>query len=114
MENKTNLATRYTFEFYDGTTCEMTLTFIALKRLAGKNKKLYDRYNAVMTKQSRDEFDALTALYTAYWCANYDSENLLTEDEFIEKCGCDRIALNEALEAMTNPKKRKVSGDRSS
>lgn len=113
MENKNNLATRYTFEFYDGTTCEMTLTFIALKRLAGKNKKLYDRYNAVMNKKDRDEFDALTTLYVAYCCANIDAEDIMGEDEFIEKCGCDRIALNIALETMTNPKKRKVSGDRS-
>lgn len=107
--DKNALATRYTFEFYDGTTCEMTLAFIRLKMLSSKNKNLYDRYNKIMAAGGKDEFDTLTVLYAAYCCANMDSENLLTEDEFIEKCGCDRYALNEALQAMTNPKKRKAS-----
>ena len=110
---KNALATKYTFEFYDGTTCEMTLAFILLKKLASENKNLYNRYNAVMAKQNKDEFDALTVLYAAYVCANMNSGKLLSEDEFIEKCGTDRIAVNEALETMTNPKKRKASDNRS-
>ncbi len=107
--SKTALATRYKFEFYDGSTCEMTLAFILLKKLSSKNKALYDRCQKVMANGGKDEFDTLTVLYAAYMCANMDSENLLTEDEFIEKCGCDRYALNDALQAMTNPKKRKAS-----
>lgn len=111
--DKSALATRYEFEFYDGSTCQMTLAFILLKKLASKNKKLYDRCNKIMANGGQDEFDTLTVLYTAYVCANMDSENLLTEDEFIEKCGCDRYALNEALTALTNPKKRKASDSHS-
>ena len=111
--DKTALATRYIYEFYDGTTCEMTLAFILLKKLASKNKKLYDRYNKIMSEGGKDEFDTLTVLYTAYVCANMESENLMSEDEFIEKCGTDRFALSEALNTMTNPKKRKASENRS-
>ena len=107
--DKNALATRYKFEFYDGTTCEMTLTFVSLIKLKGKNKPLYDRYNKIMSKGGEDEFDTLTVLYAAYVCANIDSDKLLTEDEFIEKCGCDRWALNDALTTLTNPKKRKAS-----
>lgn len=111
--DKTALATRYTFEFYDGSTCQMTLAFIQLKRLASKNKPLYDRCQKVMANGGKDEFDTLTVLYAAYMCANMDSENILTEDEFIEKCGCDRQALMDAMEAMTTPKKRKASANHS-
>ena len=107
--SKKALATRYTFEFFDGTTCEMTLSFIALKRLAGKNKKLYERTMKVMSDGSKDEFDTLALLYGAYMCANLDAETVLTEDEFIELCGCDRYAVNEAIQKMTNPKNRTAS-----
>ncbi len=111
--DKMALATKYTFEFYDGTTCEMTLAFIRLKMLASKNKSLYDRCQKVMANGGKDEFDTLAVLYAAYVCANLDSDNLMTEDEFIEKCGCDRQALMDALQALTTPKKQKASADRS-
>ena len=111
--DKMALATKYTFEFYDGTTCEMTLAFIRLKMLSNKNKNLYDRCQRVMGRGGKDEFDTLTVLYAAYICANLDSENVMTEDEFIEKCGCDRQALMDALTALTNPKKQKASADHS-
>lgn len=110
---KSALATRYTFEFYDGTTCEMTLSFIALKRLSSKNKALFDRCQKVMANGGKDEFDTLAVLYAAYCCANLDSDNLMTEDAFIEKCGCDRQALLDALQTMTSPKKQRASANRS-
>lgn len=109
--DKSALATKYKFEFYDGTTCMMTLAFILLKKLSSKNKTLYDRCQKIMANGGKDEFDTLTVLYTAYVCANMESENLLTEDEFIEKCGCDRQALMDALTALTNPKKQKASAN---
>jgi hypothetical protein len=111
--SKTALATRYRFEFYDGTDCEMTLAFILLKKLSSKNRTLYDRCQKIMANGGKDEFDTLTVLYTAYMCANMDAENILTEDEFIEKCGCDRQALMDALMALTNPKKQTASANRS-
>lgn len=109
--DKTALTTGYTFEFEDGGTCQMSLSFIRLKRLAGKNKALYDRHQKVMMNGSKDELDTLTVLYAAYVCANLDSEDLMTEEEFIERCGSDRVAVNEALGALTNPKKRQASAD---
>ena len=109
--NNTALATVYTFEFYDGTTCEMTLTFMALKKLAGKNKKAYDACQKVMTNGPKDEFDMLDVLYAGYLCVNMNNDNILTLDEFIEKCGCDRLAVTDAFNAMTNPKKRKASAN---
>lgn len=110
---KISITTGYEFTFYDGTTCNMSLAFILLKRLSAKNRSLYLRCQKVMANGAQDEFETLTVLYAAYVCANFDNENLLTEDEFIEKCGCDREALMDALTAMTTPKKVKASEPRS-
>lgn len=109
--DKNAISTIFKFEFADGTTTNMTLAFIKLKMLANKNKNLYDRYMKIMSKGANDEFDTLTCLYAAYVCAHLDDENLMSENKFIEKCGTDRYALNEAMLAMTNPKKRKASDD---
>lgn len=111
--DKINLATGYTFEFYDGSTCEMTLAFILLKKLSSKNKSLYERCQKVLGNGAKDEFDMLDVLYAAYICANMDSETVLTEDEFIEKCGCDRQAIINAVQALTTAKKQKASASRS-
>jgi hypothetical protein len=110
---KNALATRYNFEFYDGSTCEMTLAFILLKRLSSKNKSLYERCQKVMAHGAKDELDTLTVLYTAYICANMDDESPMSEDEFIEKCGCDRQAIMRALQELTTAKKQKASAVRS-
>lgn len=108
--------TKYVFEFEDGTTCEMTLSFYALYLLRAKIKSLYSRYNRTMsnmadTKTEYDELDSLTVLYTAYRCANINEpeDSLMTEEEFIVKCGCDRVAVSNAVQALTNPKKAKAS-----
>ena len=111
-----SLNTKYVFEFEDGTTCEMTLAFYALLMLKGKNKSLYERYNRSMNnmadvKKGYDELESLTILYTAYVCANINEseENLMSETDFIIKCGSDRVAVGTAVGALTNPKKAKAS-----
>lgn len=108
MEKKLN--TTYDFEFCDGSKAVLTLAFYALYQLRSKNKTLYDRYNKVMNKQQKgelDELDSITILYTAYHCANLNStEELLTEEDFIFKCGSDRVAINNAIQHLVNPKKQ--------
>ena len=105
MDKKMN--TTIDFEFYDGTTAKMTLTFYALYQLKTKNKALYERYNKIMTKQAiTDELDMITVVYTAYVCANLSEENLMNEEEFMMKCGCDRIAIRDAVQSLTQPKKQ--------
>lgn len=110
MEKKLN--TKYTFEFQDGTTAEMTLAFYALYLLRGKNKSLYERYNAAMNRMSDkkngyDELDSLIILYAAYCCANLDNiSELIPEEEFIYKCGNDRIAVGKAMQELTTAKKQ--------
>jgi hypothetical protein len=108
--------TKYVFEFEDGSTCEMTLSFYALYLLRSKNKNLYLRYNKTMsdmadTKGGYDELASLTILYTGYVCANINepSDSLMSEEDFIIKCGCDRVAVMNAINTLTNPKKAKAS-----
>ena len=113
--------TKYVFEFEDGTTCEMTLAFCALLMLKGKNKNLYYRYNKAMNgmtdkKKDYDELESLTILYTAYRCANINEpeENILSESDFIIKCGSDRKAVGKAMQRLLNPKKPQAFGNPSS
>ena len=111
--DKTALCTGYEFEFQDGEKCQMSLSFIRLKKLASKKKELYDRQQNIMIKGTKSELDVLTVLYTAYVCANMERDDLLTEDEFIERCGEDHVIIFEAFDALMNPKKRRASGDHS-
>ena len=104
--DKMQLATTYEFTFADGDKCELTLAFIRIKRLASKNRSLYDRYNKTMVNGPKEELEMLTVVYAAYVCANLDKDNILTEDQFIEKCGSDRRALQNALNSLINPKKQ--------
>jgi hypothetical protein len=99
--------TKYEFEFEDGDKCEMTLAFYALYQLKAKRKSIYERYNKVMTKGAEEELDMITVLYAAYLCANIENiETCMSEEEFLIKCGSDRMALKDAMEVLIKPKKR--------
>lgn len=107
--DKKMLNTTYDFVIADGTTVKLTLAFYYLYQLRSKNKSLYERYNQILTKQSKkdyvyDEIENLEILYTAYCCANMDSESLMTEEEFMMACGSDRIAIGKAIKALLTPK----------
>lgn len=108
--------TTINFEFCDGTTVPLTLTFYALYQLKSSKRNLYNRYNEVMARMSKggyDELDMITIVYTAYLCANTNERNLLTEEEFIKKCGADRVALGNAVKDLTQPKKQQAFDNRS-
>lgn len=105
MKNK-KMNTTIEFEFYDETKTEMTLTFYALYQLKNKNKGLYDRYSRIMTKGPADELEMITVMYAAYMCAHLNDENLMTEEEFMIKCGSDRMAIRDAIQSLTQPKKQ--------
>lgn len=110
MDNKL-LNTKYTFTFADDTTAELTLAFYALYQLKSKKRDLYDRYNSVMSSMSTkkqnsyDEIDMITMLYTAYACANIgDVDNIMSEEDFMIKCGSDRANVGKAIAALLTPK----------
>lgn len=99
------------FTFYDGTTVQLTLTFYALYQLKSSKKNLYNRYNETMNRMSKggyDELDMITIVYTAYLCANMNAKNVMSEEEFLRKCGSDRVALGNAVRDLTQPKKHQA------
>ena len=107
MEKKLN--TTIDFEFCDGTTAKLTLTFYALLQLKNKNRSLYNRYNEAMKNSSKgtyDELEMIDILYAAYMCAHLDDEEILSEMEFIQKCGSDRTAVGNAIKQLIQPKKQ--------
>lgn len=109
--NKLMMATTVEHELFDGSTVKCTLAMWRLKQLASKNKKLYETAMKVLGKGTDDVFESLRVIYAAYVCANMDSEELMTEDEFVMMCGSDYAGINETVTALINPKKRKVSAE---
>lgn len=101
-----NLNTNITYEFFDGDTVEMTLSFYKLYQLRAKRPRLYERYSKTMAKKENDDLDLIVILYTAYACANLDNlDNLMTEEEFMIKCGSDRRTANNIATQLLYPKK---------
>lgn len=95
------------FEFCDGTTAKLTLAFYALYQLKSKNLPLYNRYNKAMNNSANgnyDELDMITILYAAYMCANIGADEIMAEEDFMMKCGSDRIAVANAVKRLTQPK----------
>lgn len=113
--DKKMLNTVYEFEFQDSSKADLTLAFYKLYLLKGKRKPLYDRYTEIMGRMDKhfDELDAITLLYVAYVCANMESEEIMSEEDFMIKCGSDRTAVSEAVRALAQPKKQKASAPRS-
>lgn len=111
--NKLNLATTVEHELFDGTTVKCTLAMYRLKMLASKDKSLYATAMKVLGKGTDDVFESIRVVYAAYVCANMDSAELMTEDEFVMMCGSDYTGINTTVNALINPKKRKASADHS-
>lgn len=113
MEKKLN--TTYTFEFCDGTTTEMTLTFYKLYQLKSKDRTLYDKYTKILSIKHPDELDMIEMLYVAYICAHLSEEvdTLMTFEEFMIKCGSDRNEMAKATKALMRPKKQQASANHS-
>lgn len=109
--NKLMLATTVEHELFDGTKVKCTLAMWRLKQLASKNKKLYETAMKVLGKGTEDVFESIRVIYAAYVCANMDSEDIMTEDEFVMMCGSDYAGINVTVSALINPKKRKVSDE---
>lgn len=111
--NKLLLATTVEHEFYDGSTVKCTLAMFRLKQLASKDKRLYETAMKVLGKGTEDVFESIRVIYAAYVCANMDSENLMSEEDFVMMCGSDYAGINMTVNNLINPKKRKASAEHS-
>lgn len=106
MEKVSKYNTYKEIELMDGSKVELTLTFYALYQLKAKNKALYERYNEVVTKGAKDEFDNITVLYAAYCCANLNNDNLMSEETFMQMLVPNREAIAALLADLLKPKKK--------
>lgn len=107
-------STYFDLELNNGDTVSLTLNFGRLYKLRMKNRDLYERYNNTQRKGKKefDELDLTVIIYTAYVCANIDSENLFTYEEFLELMPCDRKILGACITALIAPSKKKADSQK--
>ena len=98
------LNTIYEFTFEDGDKTELTLTFSKVYQLRAKNKNLYEGYIKAVSEGVVAELDAIKVLYAAYVCAHLDDSDIMSEKDFMDKCGSDRDGVMEALMSLLHPK----------
>jgi len=110
---KLQLATTVEHEIFDGSTVKCTLAMFQLKRLASKDKKLYDLVMKVLSKGTEDIFESVRVLYAAYICANMDADEIMSEEDFMIACGSDYIGIGETIQKLMNPKNRTAFANRS-
>ena len=111
--NKLQLATTVEHELFDGSTVKCTLAMYRLKMLANKNKSLYNLAMKVLSKGTEDIFESICFIYAAYVCANMESSELISEDDFTMLCGSDYAGINITINKLMNPKNRKASAEHS-
>lgn len=105
MDNRLN-NTFVEFEFEDGEKTKLTLAFYLVYKLKAKNQKVYERYSRIMSKKQTDDLETITVLYTGYLCAHIDDENVMSEEEFMIRCGCDRFAAADAAYKLLRKQKK--------
>jgi len=95
------------FELVDGTV-ELTLNFARLLKVKNHNKKLYDEFTKILGKRNIDIiFDSLKVIYVCYLCANSDKlDEVLSEEEFMEKTPLNLATLNNTVGELLAPKKK--------
>lgn len=103
MDKKLNTIT--IFEMADGSVVNMTLNYFALYQLKGKKNKTYDEYNEIMSRGVKEELDLTVILYTAYLCANLESE-CMTYEDFLRILPMNRAVIRATVGELTTPKKR--------
>lgn len=95
------------FELNDGSIVKLTLNFGLLYDVRSKYKSIYDEYNRIMTTGKMEDFLMVgTILYTAYLCANIDSENILNKEDFFLLLPFDMELLKEVQQKLTQAKKK--------
>ena len=105
-ENK-QINTTFDFELVDGTVVQLTLRYISLYQLRGKNRAAYDKYNRIMMKGPQEELENVTVLYTAYLCANLTKiDECMTELEFMDLMPADREYVGTVLQGLIVGKKK--------
>lgn len=97
-------------ELLDGSKINLTLNFMRLLKVKNYNKKIYEEYMHALKNQDFDViFDSMKVIYVAYLCANSDklgSEELMSEEEFMEAVPMDIEIISTLASELIKPKKK--------
>ena len=95
------------FTLMDDSVVKMTLTYARLYKVRAENKEVYDRYNKIMMEGSKDEFDNLFLLYTAYLCGLIGTdETPMSYEDFMEAVPPNRREVQTAIRKLVYPTKK--------
>lgn len=104
-------------ELENGEVIKLTLNFTRLLQLKNKRKNIYEKYNNILLKGTKDVIeDSIITLYTAYLCANIEyleDNSLMSLETFTESIPQNFILINEYNDKLLNPKKKTVSENHS-
>ena len=92
-------------ELLNGEEVDLTLNFKRLLEVRSKRKDLYERYNKIIMNGTKDGFDVITVIYTAYLCGLDDVENGMTEEDFLEVLPPYIMTLNTIARDLVSAKK---------
>lgn len=82
-------------ELNNGEVVKLTLNFARLLKIKNDREDLYTRLMKILQATQVDLIlDCLTVLYVGYLCANLDSKNVLSEEEFTDLVPFDIELIN--------------------
>lgn len=90
------------FELVNGEKVKLTLNFLSLLKIKNKHTDLYNDFMRIMQGEKDFDiiYDCLKVIYISYLCANIETDNYLSEEEFIEKLPFDIEKINLLVSKM--------------
>lgn len=96
------MTTTYNLTLNDGKEVKLSLNFALLYKLRAEHKDIYDRYMKIKNNlKGADDLDAVYILYTAYRCANPDSN--IEFIDFAEQVPPDNAVVYELFGKLISP-----------
>ena len=89
----------------DDREIKLTLNFARLLKVKNDYKDTYEKYNDIILNGTKDVFDMVDIIYTAYLCANI-GEEVLEYNRFIELIPESTTLIARKVQALTSSKKK--------
>lgn len=104
------MQTVFQMKLISGNTVNLTMNYAKLYAVKAKRPEVYNRYTSIKNQMSKkkgelDEFDTLYIVYTAFVCANPNSD--MSFEEFMEQVPPDNALVGEMLLNLLSPSKKK-------
>lgn len=104
------MQTVFQMKLINGNTVNLTMNYAKLYAVKAKRPEVYNRYTSIKNQMSKkkgelDEFDTLYIVYTAFVCANPNSD--MSFEDFMEQVPPDNALVGEMLLNLLSPSKKK-------